>query len=262
MVLRKPLSAFFVLALLGAGCGGTAIRGSAPRAVSSSEYRATALAPSFDALNPTLEANLARDAGLGHDAWTLAANEWAELPAAELPEPEPLTDDELRRVREGWTVRRDLSFRFHGRTYTGGVAYQIVRAPSDAVIATLLDPNHLPEALPLTHEAEPLDTDAVRRLDVELLQGKAPVFTRYTLRLDRTDSHALRFALDPTRPHGIRDVRGYLTARPFNDEYCLVTVAVAFDLGGSWMRAIFDRPVQNAALAAPAHLRRYLESRG
>lgn len=252
---RPPRSTFLALALLGAGCGGSAIQSSAPRSVSPSEYRAAALAPS-------LYARSAREDALGHDAWTLAASEWAELPAAELPEPEALSEDELRRVREGWTVRRDLSFRFHGRTYTGGVAYQIMRAPSEEVIATLLDPNHLREALPLTHEAELLDTDAAHRLEVELLQGKAPVFTRYTLRLDRTDAHALRFALDPTRPHGIRDVRGYLTARPFHGDYCLVTVAVAFDLGGPWMRALFDRPVQNAALAAPAHLRRYLESRG
>ncbi|OQX67870.1 MAG: hypothetical protein B6A08_12980 [Sorangiineae bacterium NIC37A_2] len=262
MVFRGPLSALLVLALLGAGCGGATIQGGAPRAVSPAEYRAASLAPSFDERAPSFSAQRSEAEGRGHDAWTLAASEWAELPAAELPEPEPLSEEELQRVREGWTVRRDLSFRFHGRTYTGGVAYQIVRAPAEQVISTLLDANHLREALPLTHEAEPLDTDATHRLDVELLQGKAPVLTRYTLRLDRTSSHALRFALDPTRPHGIRDVRGYLTARPFSEDYCLVTVAVAFDLGGSWMRAIFDRPVQNAALAAPAHLRRYLESRG
>lgn len=196
------------------------------------------------------------------DAWVLAAGEWGRQNIPGFPEPESLSDEELRRVREGWTVCRALSFKLDGRHYAGGVAYQIVRSSPEDVLGALLDPRHLTRALPLTLDAQPLEGPGTGKLSVELLQGKAPVLARYTMRLSRPHDHALRFALDKNRPHGIEDVRGYLTAQPFGDNHTLVTVAVGFDLGRPWMRALLDGPVQKAALAAPAHLRRYLESRG
>lgn len=197
---------------------------------------------------------------LADDAWALAAREWTSRAGAGFPAQEPLSESEQRRVREGWTVTRPLSFELDGRKYVGGVAYQIVRVPSEQVLTALLDAERLPRALPLTLDARPLQSSPTDQLSVELLQGKAPIFARYTLHLSREREDALRFALDKDRPHSIEDVRGYLTSQPFTSDYALVTVAVGFDLGRSLMRSWLERPVQKAALAAPAHLRRYLES--
>lgn len=194
--------------------------------------------------------------------WTLAAAEWGEADAQSgFPTPEVLTQSELRRIEEGWTVARLFEFHVDGRSYVGGVAFQIIEAQQEDVMSALLDVEQIPSALPLTHRAELVARAGSEDLLVEVVQGNSLMKARYSVRLTRVASHAIRFSMDHERPHDIKDARGYFTATPYSERHTLVSVAVGIDLGHGLARSMLKRPVQKAALSAPAHLRRYVEPR-
>jgi hypothetical protein len=69
------------------------------------------------------------------------------------------------------------------------------------------------------------------------------------------------FALDRSRPHGIRDVHGFVRARSLGRGQTLVTVAVALDVGPGLVRALFEERIQRLILTTPRHIKDYLEPR-
>jgi hypothetical protein len=194
------------------------------------------------------------------NGWSLAAADWGSADQGGFPAPEGLTQDELRRIEEGWTVARPFEFEGHRHAYVGGVAFQIVEASSEEVLSALLDVEQLPHALPLTHRARLVEKSETDQL-VEIVQGNSLMKARYAVRLTRVGDHAIRFTMDPRHPHDIRDARGYFTATRFSERHTLVTVAVGIDLGQGLARSMLKRQVQKVALSAPAHLRRYVEPR-
>jgi hypothetical protein len=156
-------------------------------------------------------------------------------------------------------VSRPLRFGHGGGSYVGGVSYQVVRAGPDQVLAALANAESLPHALPSTHEARMVSRDG-RTARVELVQGKAPFLVRYTLVLEQAESgNAIRFWLDPSRPHDIEDVWGFFRVEPFGAGKSLVTVAAAVDLGPGLARAFFEDRVQRTILRAPSRIRSFVE---
>lgn len=160
----------------------------------------------------------------------------------------------------GETVSRPMTIERNGGRYVGGVSYQLVRASSDQVLAAFGSPRELPSLLPRTKSARLVGVDSQGAL-IELCQGNALVDATYSVRLRRKRTGELQFRLDPNRPHGIRDVWGYLRARPFGKHYSLVTVAVALDVGPGMFRALFEDRIQRVILATPRQIRDYLEPR-
>lgn len=148
----------------------------------------------------------------------------------------------------------------NGGRYVGGVSYQIVRASPAEVLAALGSPSELPAMLPRTKSARVVGVGA-RGARIELTQGTALVDATYTVKLRRTGPGALRFSLDRSRPHGIRDVFGYVRARPFGRGRSLLTVAVALDVGPGLVRALFEERIARVVLSTPRHIRDYLEPR-
>jgi len=206
-----------------------------------------------------------RDARSLETSWSLAAAEWGDESGG-FPTPEALTQSEMNKLGEGWTVARPFEFEVRGHAYVGGVAFQIIQAESEEVLSALLDVEQLPDALPLTHRARLISSSGSAESGgaekvVEVIQGNSLMKARYSVRLTRVGEHAIRFSMDPGRHHDIRDARGYFTATRFSERHTLVTVAVGIDLGHGLARSMLKRPVQKAALSAPAHLRRYVEPR-
>lgn len=144
--------------------------------------------------------------------------------------------------------------------YVGGVSYQLVRSSPEQVLAALASPRKLPFLLPRTKSARLVGVDS-RGARIELCQGTALFDATYTVRLHRVRGDELRFALDPSAPHAIRDVWGYVRARPFGNDQSLVTVAVALDLGPGMVRALFEERIQRVILGAPRQIREYFEPR-
>jgi hypothetical protein len=182
---------------------------------------------------------------------------------AEGPEPHAaphLTAAERQALLAGETVARPLHF-IRGRDgqYIGGVSYQVVKASPMRVLTALADPDALTRALPRTERATLISREGTKAR-IELVQGKAPFLATYTVELEQTASgDGIRFWLDPTRPHDVKDVWGYFRVTPFGKNKTLVTLAVALDLGPGVARLLLSDRVERLILHAPSKIREYVE---
>jgi hypothetical protein len=171
-----------------------------------------------------------------------------------------LTDDELARLHAGEVVTRHVDADLGGSHYIGGLAYALVDAPPEAVMAALLDPASYVSILPLTLEAR-----EVARADgdrfVFFRHGTSVVSGAYTCRI-RAESQALvRFWMDPSAPHDFEDMWGYFRVEPAGAGKTLLTYAAVMDLGFGFLSLFFEEKVRGYALRAPALIRRFVESR-
>jgi Polyketide cyclase / dehydrase and lipid transport len=160
----------------------------------------------------------------------------------------------------GETVSRPMVVEGADGRWVGGVSYQVVSATPGEVMAALGSVRELPRLLPRTKSARLVDAGA-HGARVELTQGTSLVEATYTIRLEREGPDELRFELDPSRPHGIDDVWGYVRVRPFGAGKSLVTVAVALDVGPGLVRMLFEDRIQRVILSTPRRMRDYFEPR-
>lgn len=173
----------------------------------------------------------------------------------------PLTPRERRALEAGAMVERPMRFGTEAGRYVGGVSYQIIDARPELVLAALSDVRNWPDALPRTKSARLLSAEGgVSR--VELVQGSSLVDARYTVMLERgSDGESIRFWLDPSKPHDIRDVWGYFRVRPLPGGRTLITVAAALDLGDGLARLLFEDKIASMMLHAPRKIRAFVEPR-
>jgi Polyketide cyclase / dehydrase and lipid transport len=192
-------------------------------------------------------------------ALTLAASAQAE-PRTGAAEGRPsLTLKERGALHAGRMVSRALRFEQGGGHYVGGVSYQVVDARPELVLAALSDVTNWPEALPRTKSAHLLGSvNGVSR--VELVQGGSFVDARYTVMLERVDGETIRFWLDPSEPHDIRDVWGFFRIKPLPGGRSLITVGAALDLGDGLPR-LFEDKIARMMLRAPRQIRDFVEPR-
>lgn len=155
-----------------------------------------------------------------------------------------------------------LRFEQDGGHYVGGVSYQVVDALPELVLATLSDVTNWPDALPRTKSARLLDaresTDGLSR--VELVQGGAFLDARYTVVLERADGETIRFWLDPSRPHDIRDVWGFFRVKALPGGRSLITVGAALDVGDGLPR-LFEDKIAHMVLRTPSQIRDFVQPR-
>jgi hypothetical protein len=157
-------------------------------------------------------------------------------------------------------VAKPMRFAAAGGHYVGGVSYQVVDARPEVVLAALSDVTNWSEALPRTKSAQLVDSShGLAR--VELVQGSALVDARYTVVIERTESDTIRFWLDPTRPHDIRDVWGFFRVKPMPGGRSLITVGAALDLGDGLARLLFEDKIARLMLRAPRQIRAFVEPR-
>ena len=190
----------------------------------------------------------------------------AGAPAARAAEPglptRALSAREREALMSGHIVSRPVRFqRGVDSTYVGGVAYQVVRATPVEVRAALLDLEALPELLPRTKRATLVDNTGARAR-IELVQGGGMFEATYTVFLEQNaERDELRFWLDPSRRHDVKDVWGYFRVRPFGPDHTLVTVAAVLDLGPGIVRMLFEDSIQKLILGSPWNIKKYVEPR-
>lgn len=158
-------------------------------------------------------------------------------------------------------VSRPLRFESAAGRYVGGVSYQIVDARPELVLAALSDVANWPEALPRTKSATLLESkDGLSR--VELVQGGSLLEARYAVVLERAeDGETIRFWLDPSRPHDVRDVWGFFRVKALPEGRCLISVGAALDLGDGLARMLFEDRIASMMLRAPRKIRAFVEPR-
>lgn len=185
----------------------------------------------------------------------------APLRAEPAPEPHArLSQGERRALDGGVLVSRALRFAHDGGSYVGGVSYQVVDARPELVLSALSDVTNWPEALPRTKSARLVDErGGLPR--VELVQGGSLVEARYTVVIERAEADTIRFWLDPSRPHDIRDVWGFFRVKPLPGGRSLITVGAALDLGDGLTRMLFEDKIAKLLLRAPTKIREFVEPR-
>jgi hypothetical protein len=195
-------------------------------------------------------------------AFALATSAHAEpsrapvLAARALPRPS-LTAGEQQALHSGRMVSRALRFEQDGGRYVGGVSYQVVDRQPEVVLSALSDVTNWPDALPRTKSARLLgSSDGLSR--VELVQGGSFLDARYTVVLERGDSDTIRFWLDASQPHDIRDVWGFFRVKALPGGRSLITVGAALDLGDGLPR-LFEDKIASMMLRAPRQIRDFVQ---
>ena len=192
-------------------------------------------------------------------ALTLAATSQAEPQAAGLGARTAFTAGEQDALHAGRMVSRALRFEQAGGRYVGGVSYQVVDAEPEVVLAALSDVSNWPDALPRTKSARLVDSvNGLSR--VELVQGGSFLDARYTVMLEQADGETIRFWMDPSQPHDIRDVWGFFRVKALPSGRSLITVGAALDLGDGLPR-LFEDKIALMMLRAPRQIRDFVQPR-
>jgi carbon monoxide dehydrogenase subunit G len=148
--------------------------------------------------------------------------------------------------------------------YVGGTAYVLIDALPDQVMRMLEDTNSFWHVLPRVSDVKPLGFDGADKL-VEIAHGTSVMGARYTVRIraQRQGAHkqALRFWMEPTRPHTIKDADGSFRVEPYGEGQTLFTWKIRIDLGAGLTRWLFEEKVRRIALTTPALMRKYVQSR-
>jgi hypothetical protein len=120
------------------------------------------------------------------------------------------TREERTQLLAGALVRRDLERREGDHTLYGGASWQRIESPIADVWRTVTDPSALTRLVPALDEAEVIEESARERV-VLMHHHVGMIEASYyaILRLDAAE-RTLRFELDPSRPHDVREGRGYL----------------------------------------------------
>jgi hypothetical protein len=151
--------------------------------------------------------------------------------------------------------------------YIGGVSQAVLQASPPELDALFADVAGYPRLLPDT-----LDARLVQREPDGFLawvrQGNSLFHASYTVRVRASigpnGERVLRFQLDPSRPHGIRDATGYVRYQalaPLADgkPRVLLTCGTWVDIGPGIVRALFGGTIQRVILSVPQKVRGYVE---
>jgi hypothetical protein len=184
------------------------------------------------------------------------ATAWVTSPSARA---DGLSAAEADQLISGGTVARAQALRGSDQRYVGGVTYTILDARAGELAELLDDVKAWRRFLPKTRSARHVGAAAGDAL-VEVTHGSALVQVTYTMRV-RRDGNVVRFWMDPSRPHDIKDVWGFFRAEPFDGGRTLVTYGILIDIGGGILRDLFEDRVRELALTVPQRVRRLLLER-
>lgn len=172
-----------------------------------------------------------------------------------------LTPEERARLHEGHVVRRDLAFESGDSRYVGGVAYVIIKAPMKDVIDVLMDVSAYTKIFPLTADAKDVGRRGGDRL-ITLKHNTRFATASYTVHVRRESPGLVRFWMDASFPHDLKDCWGYFRMQPISKSSTLLTYGAALDLGDGLTRMLFESLIQGYAMRTPELLRRYVEAKG
>lgn len=170
---------------------------------------------------------------------------------------EELTLAERMRLARGATVTRPITIERGEHRHVGGITYTVLRASLEDLLPLFDDETAYREVLPRTKEAKVIRDGNVRHL--RMRTGNAVVDSTYTLYLQQSTPHELRFWLDPRAPHDIDDAYGYFRFEALppgadGSPRTLLTYAVAIDVGPGIVRELFEERVRAASLTVPQAL--------
>lgn len=172
--------------------------------------------------------------------------------------PPELSASERRDITDGLLVKKKSVLFRNGKKYVGGLSFLFVRATPEVVLSDIFSAEAALRWMPQTLSATTLEGSGDHLL-VRFEQGEKPFVATHTLHFWRDDL-AIRWKLDPTRPHDIDDAWGFLSATAF-DGGSIVTLGIQIDLGDGVVRAFAEAEIQDTVLGTPRDIKDYVETR-
>lgn len=200
--------------------------------------------------------------GLGALAFTLAVAA-ATLGAA----PRAEAQKELTRAEHAALARGELVTRPREREYgdlklVGGVSWQVVDLPPDAVWRAVTDYSNYKRFIPVAIESRITHGDHKSSI-VRIRHARGPVDASYSIRI--TPNHQTRtaeFKVDKTKHHDIREGWGYFGVAPYGTNKTVVTFGIFADVGEGIIAALVRPKAQEWMLRVPAELRKFVLGSG
>jgi hypothetical protein len=156
---------------------------------------------------------------------------------------------ERARLMAGELVQRNISRREGGSHLFGGASWQRVRAPIDRVWQTVIDPSAYVRLIPSLDQVRVVEERGDTRV-VYMHHSYAIASTSYhaIMRADH-ERHELRFDLDRSRPHDVREGRGFLALSSYRGD-TIVAWGMLADVGAGMVQQVFG-PFLNQWLLLP-----------
>lgn len=168
------------------------------------------------------------------------------------------TDGERARLMAGELVTRNISRREGGNHLFGGASWQRVHAPIDRVWQIVIDPDAYVRLIPSLDQARVIEDRGDSRV-VYMHHSYAIASTSYhaIMRLDH-ERHELRFDLDRSRPHDVREGRGFLALSAYRGD-TIVAWGMLADVGAGVVQEVFGPFLNQWLLLPPRCLRDEVE---
>ncbi len=201
-------------------------------------------------------ARMNRTSAVGLSALALVAS----VAAAQRPSAgAPFTEEERQRLLAGELVRRPDARREGNFSYIGGTSWMRVAAPREQVWEVIDDVSRYPRLIPGVSDARVVEELGSRRV-IYLRHTYSFVSAAYhaSVRSDRR-RWTLTFELDPTRPHDVRDGRGFITLDRYGRGETIVTWGVMADVGSGIITGVFAPVIHDWILKVPWCVRGELE---
>ncbi|MDB4972827.1 MAG: hypothetical protein JWN48_1168 [Myxococcaceae bacterium] len=172
----------------------------------------------------------------------------------------PFSAEERKRLVAGQLVTRPVSERRGDLRLIGGSAWQIIKAPPDAVFRALLDTNSYPKLLPTVSSAS-LVSEALTQRRVKLEHKRGPLGISYRLALTIDAARRdINFKLNDKLDSGMRAAWGYFAVTPYGESQSLLSYGIMADPGDGLIVGIVRGVIHEWMLKVPAQVRRHVES--
>jgi hypothetical protein len=171
-----------------------------------------------------------------------------------------LSAAEQERLAAGKVVTRNVDVDLAAGSYFGGIAYVVVRAPADEVMAVLLDSTAYRHILPVLLDAEEVGPRGDGRL-VRFRHGSKRFSAEYTALVRRESASVVRFWLDPAFPHDVADCWGQFRVEPLGPQRSLLVYSALVRLDFGPIKLLFSDKIREFALRTPDLVRHYVERR-
>lgn len=174
----------------------------------------------------------------------------------------PLTDAERTSLTNGETVTRPVTERRGNLSLMGGISYQVIDLPVDAVWRALnADSSEYEHMLPKVESARETERDGNRTRSIRFTHEVGPVSARYVM--DFTYDHRrkiVQFRLDDDQPHTIRAGWGFLRARAWGGDKTLLTFGTMVDVGRGMITGLVRPTLHHWILRIPWTVMRHLHA--
>ncbi len=172
------------------------------------------------------------------------------------------TAQEKAALAAGKLVVRPATRRRGNLTLVGGLSWQVINLPPDAVWRAVTDFANYRKFVPAVEVSRVTEHKSPVSI-VYVEHERGPISVDYFMKM--TVDHKNRtaeFQLDKSRRHDIDEGWGFFIVTPYGENRSMVSYGIYSDAGGGLIAGIVRPQVERWTLRVPAELKKYIEGSG